>query len=407
MDQVQRVGGNLMEGASAEMGGQVIGAAANAAIPAAKALAGKVGKVAANIPEDVTARYIANPSPVRNAQSVDDLAKSVNGEGGVLDKLKQNVGDLSTNAWSQLSPEQSIPKSQVLQQGQDLIEEMLGGKGGQLSRQSGVGATGDKISAIQDQLKSIDAAYGDHISPMDMKSIVKDLQDTAYGYRGDPKLGNNAEGLRALSGTYNQSLKASNPAYDEAMGPVADATKNLQQMENTFVNRTNPDGSDKALNVIKNWGGKSDISSPKEAVSYADQNFGTNLGEQIQGTADKAQFDKTSTQGSRKTGFGAVVGGALGMLAHGATGAAEGAAAGAYAGQVADVYAGKMFQKALDTGIGLESFAGKLGPYTKVLTDASTRGPQALAATHYILQQQDQKYRERVNSIKGDDGSDK
>ena len=44
-----------------------------------------------------------------------------------------------------------------------------------------------------------------------------------------------------------------------------------------------------------------------------------------------------------------------------------------------------------------------LGRFAAPLQAAASRGPQALAASHYVLQQQDQEYRERINHYSNPD----
>jgi hypothetical protein len=124
-----------------------------------------------------------------------------------------------------------------------------------------------------------------------------------------------------------------------------------------------------------------------------DKATGKEYGKEIKDRAILDSFGKTDTQGSRKTVVGGVIGHAIG--------GPIGSAVGAGIGFVGDKYAGQSFKAALDTGIGISKFAKELGPYAKTLTDAAARGPQALAAAHYILQQRNPDYQKRVNQITG------
>ena len=45
----------------------------------------------------------------------------------------------------------------------------------------------------------------------------------------------------------------------------------------------------------------------------------------------------------------------------------------------------------------------KLGKYSKVLSDAAQRGPQALTATHFILASRDATYRQQIKSLEEQD----
>lgn len=140
----------------------------------------------------------------------------------------------------------------------------------------------------------------------------------------------------------------------------------------------------KALTGARNYGAENTFSD-------IDQATGQNFSGEIKDRALLDQFRKADTQGSRKVAAGAAAGFAVG--------GAPGAAVGAALGGVADRYAGQTFKAALDTGIGIEKFARQLGPYANVLQKAATRGPQAVAATHYLLQQTDEKYRKRLDVI--------
>jgi phage host-nuclease inhibitor protein Gam len=112
-------------------------------------------------------------------------------------------------------------------------------------------------------------------------------------------------------------------------------------------------------------------------------------------------FNKTDTQGARKTLLGTAVGGAAGFLLGGPMGAVVGAGGGSALGQVADRYAGQGFKAVLDGSVSLSRYASELGPYAQVLANAATRGPQALAATHYVLQTSQPDYRKRIDAING------
>lgn len=128
-------------------------------------------------------------------------------------------------------------------------------------------------------------------------------------------------------------------------------------------------------------------------------------------------FDKTYTNGSRRTVMGEVLGRAIGAgigglagygTADGA-GGLVGAAAGATGGFGADKYAGQIFRKFLDGKLAVDALTPQvtkqLGKFGKVLSDASARGGKSLAATHFVLQQTNPEYQGVVSQLQGD-GSD-
>lgn len=123
-------------------------------------------------------------------------------------------------------------------------------------------------------------------------------------------------------------------------------------------------------------------------------------------------FEKGDTAGSRKTIMGAIAGKAFGSVVGGVAGyetseSPIGALVGATAGFSGDRYAGKVFKQVLNAKIGakegIAALAPKLGKYAKVLTDAASRGNQSLAATHFLLSQQDPAYRQQLKALEDQD----
>lgn len=145
----------------------------------------------------------------------------------------------------------------------------------------------------------------------------------------------------------------------------------------------------KALTGARNYGAE-------HSFADIDQATGKNYSGEIKDRAILDQFNKADTQGSRKVAAGGAIGAALGGI--------PGAAVGGAVGAVADKYAGQTFKAALDTGLGLQKFGKALGPYADVLQKAAARGPQAVAATNYLLQQKDSDYRKRVDLIQQQEG---
>lgn len=87
-------------------------------------------------------------------------------------------------------------------------------------------------------------------------------------------------------------------------------------------------------------------------------------------------FQKTSTNGSRKVNLGGIIGGPLGAVLGGAT----------------DIHGGQIWQKILDGQIKASELIAKVPPaYKNVLLEAEKRGPRALAATYAAIAGQDQE----------------
>ena len=364
---------------------------------AADYLLAKMGKVGANVPEEYTERYLKNPNAIRNAMSKEDLAASLLDETGGLSQLKENIGKADALAWSKLDTDTVIPKAELLD---DVAKQLKGdilNEYGNLSRTEGFGASYQKIRAIDDELEKIGKAYGKNISEADLKAIVQDLRSIAYSYEGSPKYTHQGEGLRRLASTFDTYLKGGNKDYEALMEPVADKTRLLKDLERNFINKQDPDSYDKFFQKIKRWGNAEDASSMKSGIKRLDDVTGTSIGEDINNTLTKDAFSKSDTNGSRKTMFGTVIGGGAGSLIGGPVGGVVGSAIGAATGQIADKYAGAVMRNILDgriaAGEGLQAIAPKLGKYAKPLMEAAQRGNKSLAATHFLLSQQDPEYR--------------
>lgn len=404
-----QVGGEKLLMPAVRKGGELIGKAVSRAGSALDDGLKKVGRVAANVPEDVTERYLANSDAVNSALTREELAERVLDEsGGVLAQLRSKLGLASSEAWDVLDNEPTLDTNRVKGEVNDLIEEILGGKKSNLNRQAGVGATADMVRSLETTMDQLNAAYKvGKISQGDLKTIVQDLQKKAYSDAGSPKTTHSAEALRMLSGKFNEVLKGENRMYAEKMLPVKDMTETLSGAESLFLNRTNPDASiDKVSRAFDSYNRPKNQFS-KNAVTDIDRITGGTLGEDISNTFAKEAFEKGDTNGSRKTlfgiGVGKLVGGAAGGLAGFATGEELGAGAGAVAGFSADKYAGKAFKAFLDGRIktpqAMQQISNSLGKYAAPLMEAASRGNNAVSATHFIMMQRDPGYREAVKAL--------
>lgn len=120
----------------------------------------------------------------------------------------------------------------------------------------------------------------------------------------------------------------------------------------------------------------------------------------IKDTGIAKQFQRPTTNGSRKAvmgrGLGGAAGAGLGGFMAGPTGAVIGGfvgqAAGGFVGGLADLYGGQAVKAALDAGIKLDKLVDT--PYIKPIMAAAKRGPKALAVAHFLLNQTDPKYQQ-------------
>lgn len=131
----------------------------------------------------------------------------------------------------------------------------------------------------------------------------------------------------------------------------------------------------------------------RKALSELGEREGQDFGKMLQDTATRDSFLKDSTNGSRKTNLGSMIGQGTGFVFGDSVGAATGA--------TLDKYGGRLYKGALDTVADIKAKAARLGKrYQHVIDAAAERGNAGVAATHYLLQQQDPEYRKAMNEDK-------
>lgn len=369
----------------------------------------KAGKVLNNVPEDVTERYLARPNQINEAQTLEEIGEYFKDD--ALEQFQQHLGKLDAQAWQTLKTTPTLPKNDILEIADDYIQKILGGKDGQLTRMSGTGADADIINVISKEMDKIKTAYGSALSEADLKSLVQSLQKAGWSLEGSPKTSVQGKAIQQLSGIYNDFLKNINKDYAEKMVPVQEATSTLQSLNRQFMNQAAPDQLDKFISTAKRLNGRSPKTEAVRALDVLDSTTGAGIKDSIKDRLAADAFTNADTNGSRKTLLGAILGkaagGAIGGAAGYVLGDEVGASAGAVAGFSADKYAGKLFKAMLDGKISWNTHAGKLAPklgnYTKILSDAASRGNKSLAATHFILSQQDPEYRARLKSLESND----
>lgn len=370
----------------------------------------KVGKIGASVPEEATERYLSNPKAVNSGMSRQELAETMIGPNhdSAYKQIEEAISKADGEAWKVLSKSPSIPKIEVIERGQKLVKDILGGNisedfSQELTRESGVGASAKVLSAINDELGKINEAFGDTISEADLKSVVHDIQKLSYAEAGNPKGSLAAEGLRKLSGVLNDVLKQRNPEYARRMVPVANAMETLKRFEGLFVNKQNPEFMNKAIEKLSRLNNESGSKTGdiKNVFDEVKSITGFDLEDQAKNTFAKEAFNKTDTNGSRKTVLGSVMGSALGTVLPG--GPIVGAAVGSALGFSGDKVAGHAFKSLLNGKIALDKVTPELtrslGKFAKPIMEAAKRGGSELAVTHYVLQQTNPEYRQLTDSM--------
>lgn len=358
----------------------------------------KIGKVAADIPESDTARYLNNPKAVNSSMSIgelgEDLLKTTDASDSLISQMHKRASDLSSNAWSTLNPDSSISKSSIKQAIADIQDGLL---------TDGVLLGDNQARAFQklNQLAQQFDQLPNSIPEPTMKRVIQALDANINWNDPNGKVVN--EALRDVRGFVDGVLKEQNPAYKMAMESTEEVSKAIQTVKSAFQNRQNPESFDKFIKSVKNLNNKSEHSSVGQALDKIKQHTGFDLREQILNSQAKSSFAKDTTNGSRKTLTGALIGSGAGSMM-GPLGATVGGAIGGAAGATGDKFSGVIFKQILDGKISadaaLDKIAPSLGKFYSPLKEAAKRGNNSLAATHFILSQRDPEYRKLINENK-------
>jgi len=354
----------------------------------------KLGRAFLGSSEEAADRYLNRTAQVNAAKPLGEIAESVIGEGSDsgINKLSNKISELDNAAWSTLNPRKPVGANKIVSK----IDELQNGLevGGNIVGDAQMSA----FSALERLKSSLKNADGEliNVNERDAKRLIQALDQNINW--NDPAAGAKNSVLSGLRTELDMMLKMQNPSYAKAMQPVAEATALLQNVKRTFRNRQDPENVDKFLRLIKNAPNKDEAANVNRLLRQMDERLGTQYGDDVADAWTKSQLSKGDVQGSRRTLLGSVIGGTAGTLAAGPVGGAIGGAVGAGAGTAVDKYAGVAMKNLLDGTMKADAFiqsiSGKVSPQAvEALRKASQRGTQAMAATHFILQQQDPEYR--------------
>lgn len=358
----------------------------------------KVGKTMFGVDEKATENYLKNSKDVNKAYSMGELAEAVLSKGddeSVLNELRKRASTLSSKAWETLSPTDSIPKKSILSAIEDgqqalLVDGNLVGKAQSKAY--------NELSTLARQME----AFPEAVREGSLKRLIQTLDENVNW--NNPEMGPTNDALRNLRTFIDSNLKKQNPKYALAMEETEQVTKALAQVKSVFENRLNPDSYDKFNNSVKNLVNKDRLSSANQAVDKIEKHTGYDLRKDIVDSWTKNQFEKGDVNGSRKTLLGGMIGTAAGTAVGNPV---LGGAIGSSVGYTADRYSGPIFKKLLDGKLTAseltQDLAPHLGKFASPLIEASTRGNNAVMATHFLLQQNNPEYRELIRKSQGNE----
>lgn len=403
--------GNAAKGAAV---GTALGGAAEGVSAAASKLLPKVGKgILSSMsggPENVET-YLADRAGVNAAlPPVGAAEKLASG----LNTLDSKAGELSEGARGLLKPDvapvtipgKPTPPNMMLgAMGQaipdevsDTLKPIFDGIKSRFT-QNGVASTPANEAAVNaldgqfNRLVQMAKANGGKLSETDLKQQIVDLQKMlSKNVFDNPDVSATKEALKQLSGSLNGMLKESNPAYGQAMKPVADLKNMIGDVKDTFRPEVNDSGSFINSDTTNSKMGNI-LNENKTNAQELLNKFGDLTGFDFVKNAKLDKVRQALESGSHSSpvlnvaghavGYGAgalsnVPGGRLiGSLLGGA--AAHAVDGGAVAKSIMDTYLNGM-EKITDSGL-----KASYQKYAPMLIAAAKQGGNQLAATHFVL----------------------
>lgn len=347
--------------------------AANNKSPTANRLLSKAANLTSGVDEDAAMRQIQRPLQTAAAQS-DDFAFNMG---------KQAVHDTESLGY-QLGQDVSSAKNQFLNSSGDKVVEgtdVLKSKVADFLAANKPSTRG--FSGISDSQR------------MDLMDLQKMLDGPING-EDLVKVRDYLDHVERLAGKYDQ----------DGTGPFIGFLKNLRGTADGILDRVDPniDNANKAFSQYKaDTGLLRSATNEGQSERMIGNLYGANKGAQQEAAgrlfmpdtleaAKDIASNKAFTNATRPGGDNYFRRGALAAVTMGTSEIATNP---------------HLWQKGL-RGMGrleqaIKSNPQMFGKYSTVLADAVSRGPQALAATHFILSQKDAQYRELSKSLDQDD----
>jgi len=360
------------------------------------ALSKVIGKSITNVSPEQIDRYIANPNAVNSASSMDEIAQQLLSEHGndlqknlgnetpsVIQQIRNKGNQLGEDAWASLSSNKS-PLSK-----EDLLSAITSQRDGLLTDGVLMGQQQRNADRALQGFKNDYSLLGDEINEKTAKSLIQNLDSNIDWNNTNDKISN--QKLQELRNFIDSNLKSQNTNYADVMNKSQDVESSLAFIKKQFQNRQDPESLNKFFAKTKNIENKSEQSDLIKAFNKIKEHTGYDLQDEILNTQTKDAFNKQSTNGSRNTLLGSLIGGPIG----------------AAVGYVTDKSGGQIFKGFLDGTVKVNKFqqtvGSQLGKFAQPLIEASQRGPQALAASHFLLQSRYPEYREKVKAITGEE----
>ncbi|MBI4397038.1 MAG: hypothetical protein HY548_08090 [Elusimicrobia bacterium] len=340
----------------------------------------------------------------------EDLAKSA-------EDISTQITKLDKHAWESLSKSHdptkgAIPKTDIYKLIRDVRKEIQITGGGAIGP-----AQKNAIRAIDEIIKDLekvgakvpgrvrsamgvpsDVKRSDFLSQAQVKEVLQSIRKNVKFNDDTAEITNRA--IENVSESLDDLLKSKNQEYAARMEPVAERTRALKETQRLFNIKKETGGgfvpTDTTASKVKT---SVDVNKAVTQKKLEDvKRFtGRDFLQEAEDFSLNQQFSGGAPNGARRVAGLGAIGGAAGGYMAGPEGWKLGAGLGAAAGLVIDKVGGRMAASMIDWYVRNQPLA--LGKYAPIMLRAAEKGPQAVTATHLILEQRDPEYQGLVAAL--------
>jgi hypothetical protein len=292
-----------------------------------RALGKKGANVLTGTPEEAIEHFLKNPERVKAAKNLDEIV------GAFGEKIDEITSGISTGSGEGY---RILQKSEKFFDSQKIIQPVLEAAE-KIQKKATFFPELEAPANIMRKLAENAASNspGGEMSALTARELLDGVRNVGYQAKrqGLGAAGQVGSFIKSAGGQIDDILKKEIPEYAAHMSELAKRVETLKTVKENFRSER---GMTNMLRRVMN--GKDQISA--SAIRELDKEFGTNFLDDLKDAWAKAQFNKETTQGSRKSLIGAAVG-SLG-------GGPIGTAVGAVAGGILDKYGTAITQKSVE-----------------------------------------------------------
>lgn len=378
----------------------------------------RVGNRVANnvlfsVPGEVTDRYLANPEAIRGAKTLPELGQTL---ADTANSVTKDIGAASERAAAARGAStELIPKA-----------KLLGAYDLRLADKTLTDAERRTLLLRREKV----AALGDELTDDQVYKEIRELDeladwDSPLPSKGKALVNKTRHDVRTVLGD-------ANPVFDEQQKEAAKRIGVRDAIVERFGMKRGESGglipSDSTTSALRDVGRANKTDREAVLSQIRDLGYG-DMVPGVQASLDKSTLSAGSTNGARRTAAGTLIGGAIGYATGGVPGIGTGGVIGGAVGGAVDRYSGRIARASMDVQRGVGRMAGKAGElasrvkapqlasantafhrpedivnrarksrlaakFAPALERAAQRGEDAVATTHFLLQQQEPEYRQ-------------